>query len=69
MSLVHDLAYKAGIVKNEDFTVRMESIGGRGYIANLTELTEFARLVGKVARESERRKYAERDERGLSGDE
>jgi len=69
MSLVHDLAYKAGIVKNEDFTARMESIGGRGYLANLTELEEFARLVGQVARESERRKYAKRDEPGLSGHE
>ncbi len=69
MSLVHDLAYKAGIVRNEDFTARMESIGGRGYLANLTELEEFARLVGQVARESERRKYAQRDAPGLSGDE
>lgn len=56
MNIVHDLAYKAGIVKDEDFTVRMESIEGRGYIANLSELTEFAKLVGKSAREDERRK-------------
>jgi hypothetical protein len=33
MNIVHDLAYKAGIVRDEDFTVRMESIEGRGYIA------------------------------------
>jgi len=69
MSLVHDLAYKAGIVKDEDITVRMESIKGRGYVANLSELTEFARLVGQLAREDERRKYAKRNDAGLSGDE
>lgn len=69
MSLVHDLAYKAGIVKDEDFTVRMESIKGRGYVANLAELTEFARLVGQMAREDERRKHAQRDESGMPGNE
>lgn len=55
--MVHKLAKKAGIVKNDDHTETMEAIGGRGYIANLTELTEFARLVGQVARADERRKY------------
>mgnify|MGYP001333151261 CR=1 FL=1 len=56
MSLIYDLAYKAGIVKNEDFASRMEKIGGRGYVANEAELTEFAKLVGQMAREDERRK-------------
>ena len=56
MSLVYDLAYQAGIVRNEDFTVMMENIGGRGYIANEAEMTEFAKLVGQLAREDERRK-------------
>lgn len=57
MSIVHDLACKAGIVKKEDFTLRMEKIGGRGYVANEAELTEFAKLVGQMAREDERRKH------------
>ena len=34
----------------------MEKIGGRGYVANEAELTEFAKLVGQMAREDERRK-------------
>lgn len=69
MSLISDLAYKAGIIKSEDFTVGMERIGGRGYIANEEELTKFAKLVGQLAREDERRKYAERDDPSLSADE
>lgn len=56
MSLIYDLARKAGIVTNEDFTITMENIGGRGYIANEAEMTEFAKLVGQLAREDERRK-------------
>ena len=40
----------------------MERIGGRGYIANLHELTEFARLVGRVARADERKKYEGSDD-------
>jgi len=55
--LIHNLARKAGIVKNEDHTLLAESHGCRGYIANLSELTEFAKLVGQVARADERRKY------------
>ena len=69
MSLVYDLAYKAGIVRNEDFTVKMEEQGFRGYLANEAELTEFARLVGQIAREDERRKYAKRNDTGLTGNE
>jgi len=55
--MINKLAKKAGIVRNSDHTETMERIGGRGYLANLTELTEFARLVGQVARADERRKY------------
>jgi hypothetical protein len=55
--LIHNLARKAGIVKNEDHTLLAERHGCRGYIANLSELTEFAKLVGQVARADERRKY------------
>ena len=54
--LIHELAIKAGIVKNHDHVETMERIGGRGYVANLEELTEFARLVGEIARESERKR-------------
>lgn len=62
MSIVHKLACDAGIVRDEDFTVRMQESGNRGYIANLSELTEFARLVGREARKNERRKIdAERN--------
>ena len=60
--IVHKLAKKAGIVKNEDHTLRAERHGCRGYIANMAELTEFARLVGQVARADERRKYERSDD-------
>ena len=55
--MIHKLAKKAGIVKNEEHTLLAERHGCRGYIANLSELTEFAKLVGQVARADERRKY------------
>jgi hypothetical protein len=60
--MIHKLAKKAGIVKNENHTETMERIGGRGYTANMAELTEFARLVGQVARADERRKYERPDD-------
>lgn len=59
MSVIFDLAVKAGIVKDENFVATMEKIGGRGYVANEAELTEFAKLVGRMAREDERRKHHE----------
>jgi len=55
--LIYELADKAGIIKKEGFAEKMESIGGRGFVANLAELTEFAKLVGQVARADERRNY------------
>jgi len=55
-NLIHELAVKAGIVKDEDKTLLATRHGFRGYIANLDELTEFARLVGEIARESERKR-------------
>ena len=60
--IVHTLARKAGIVRNEDHTLLAERHGFRGYLANLAELTEFARLVGQVARADERRKYERSDD-------
>lgn len=66
--VVHNLARKAGIVKNEDHTLLAERHGCRGYIANLSELTEFAKLVGQVARADERRKYERPDEASRSDD-
>jgi hypothetical protein len=67
--MIHKLARDAGIVKDEEFTERAERHGCRGYIANLAELTEFARLVGQVARADERRKYnAERNDASCSDD-
>ena len=60
--MIHKLATKAGIVKNDHHVETMELIGGRGYVANLKELTEFARLVGQVARADERRKYERPDD-------
>ena len=53
--IVHDLAVKAGIVKDEPHSLLALRNGCRGYIANLDELTEFARLVGEIARENERK--------------
>jgi len=55
-SFIHELAVKSGIVKDEDKTLLATRNGCRGYIANLDELTEFARLVGEIARESERKR-------------
>ena len=66
--VVHKLARKAGIVKNEDHTLRAERYGCRGYIANLSELTEFAKLVGQVARADERRKYERPNEASRADD-
>ena len=60
--MIHKLATKAGIVKNDDHARLAEKHGCRGYIANMAELTEFARLVGQVARADERRKYERPDE-------
>jgi hypothetical protein len=54
--LIHELAVKSGIVKDEQHTLLATRNGCRGYIANLEELTEFARLVGEIARESERKR-------------
>ena len=54
--LIHELAVKSGIVKDEQLTLLATRNGCRGYIANLEELTEFARLVGEIARESERKR-------------
>ena len=49
--IVHDLAVKAGVRYIEG----MELCNGRPYIGYLDELTEFARLVGEIARENERK--------------
>ena len=55
-TLIHELAVKSGIVKAEQHTLRGTRNGFRGYIANLEELTEFARLVGEIARKSEQKR-------------
>jgi hypothetical protein len=54
--LIHELAVKSGIVKDEQLTLLATRNGCRGYIANLEELTEFARLVGEIARKSEQKR-------------
>ena len=51
-NLIHELAVKAGVRYIEG----MELCNGRPYIGYLDELTEFARLVGEIARESERKR-------------
>jgi len=56
--LIYDLADKAGMIRKEGFAEQMEKIGGRGFVANLSELKEFARLVGKIARDDERKKLS-----------
>lgn len=50
------LAKQAGMIQNEEHFQVLERIGGRGIHANMEELTAFAKLVGKLARESEREK-------------
>lgn len=54
--LIHDLAVKAGIVRDEERTLLGERHGCRFYIANLTELSKFARLVGEIARKDEQKR-------------
>ena len=54
-NLIKELALQAGI-KHIEGVCR---IGGRGYLANETELTNFAKLVGQRAREHERTKIKE----------
>ncbi len=66
--MIHKLATKAGIVKNDEHARLAELHGCRGYIANMSELTEFARLVGQVARADERRKYERPDDTPSSDD-
>ena len=56
--LIYELADKAGMIRKEGFAEQMEKIRGRGFVANLAELTEFARLVGKIAREDERKRLS-----------
>ena len=48
------------MVKDEDFVFKMEAIGGRGITCNLEELGRFAQLVGKIAREDERKKMSKK---------
>jgi len=56
--LIYELADKAGMIRKEGFAEQMEKIGGRGFVASLAELTEFARLVGQIAREDERKRLS-----------
>ena len=58
--MILQLAKQAGMVKDEDFVLKMESIGGRGITCNLEELGRFAQLVGKIAREDERKKMSKK---------
>ena len=46
----------------------LERIGGRGFCGNQKEVTEFARLVGQVARADERKKYERSNEAGSPND-
>jgi hypothetical protein len=57
-SVIIDLAWKAGLINdnNESHVLTMERIGGNGIITNLEGLTRFAKIVGQMAREDEKRK-------------
>lgn len=50
--IIIDLAKEAGIAH----LPLMEKIGGRGFLANMEQLTTFAKLVARTAREDERKK-------------
>tara|TARA_R100001015_G_C4561029_1_gene120883 strand:- start:290 stop:469 length:180 start_codon:yes stop_codon:yes gene_type:complete len=50
--IIIDLAKKAGIA----YLPQIEEIGGRGFFANMEELTLFAKLVGEISRKHERNK-------------
>ena len=50
--IIVDLAKEAGIAH----LPLMEKIGGRSFLANMEQLTMFAKLVARTAREDERKK-------------
>lgn len=61
------LAREAGIVVSPDLDL-LERIGARGIISDYKALALFAKSVGKVAREDERRKHGHRTESNAEGE-
>ena len=51
-NLIYQLAEQAGI----KIIPELETIGGRGFFANHSELSKFAKLVADIARKDERKK-------------
>ena len=50
-NLIYQLAEQAGI----KIIPELETIGGRGFFANHSELSKFAKLVADIARKDERK--------------
>ena len=60
-NLIYQLAEQAGIKT----LVELEEAGGRGFIANHHELSEFAKLVADIARKDERKKMLQKSNKQL----
>lgn len=60
--LVRKIALDAGICWDLEHVETMDRIGGRGITANSESMYQFARLIGKMAREDERRKHERSNE-------
>lgn len=61
------LAREAGIVVSTELEL-LERIGARGIVSDYKGLVSFAKLVGKMAREDERRKHEYRTEPNAEGE-
>jgi len=61
------MAREAGIVVSPDLDL-LERIGARGIVSDYKALALFAKSVGKVAREDERRKHGNRTESNAEGE-
>ena len=60
-NLIYQLAEQAGI----KIIPVLETIGGRGFLANHDELSKFAKLVADIARKDERKKMLTKSNKEL----
>ena len=60
-NLIYQLAEQAGI----KIIPELEHIGGRGFLANYDELSQFAKLVADIARDDERKKILQKSNKQL----
>ena len=60
-NLIYQLAVQAG----SKIIPELETIGGRGFFANHSELSKFAKLVADIARKDERKKMLTKSNKEL----